>query len=641
MQDRHSEMINKLVKALIKCPCFDTSAKRDDIVNQLPDHIRDRTPRRDSLRDDVKNIVNTCLRYEGGLDYLIHRVRRDEGESLPMREVDKIYKTYSTKLAIDKENNAQSEELKNEINLRQLSMNPALKLKIFISYRHVNPDEDLAKFLVDFLEQRGHRVFIDNQMLIGIDWVKDIESHIKAAEAFLVLLSKDSIRSDMVRQEVKLAHEMIRQKPGYKILPVRIDYNGALPYDLASYLDRYQYALWQPATEYETIVQQITLSLESGENLPFQQHTSVAGIKQLRKLLENEKAPLSQTDLMLAKEIEMETGAMKPASPYYIERASDAELFQQLKSKRQPTLLVSGARQMGKSSLLARVIAQAKEKKNRVFYLDFQTIDKEKMQTLSVLNKYIAIRMQRELRPALKVDDVWDDDPHGLGAKDNLFYYIEDALLANDEKPLLLLFDEADMVFNYDYRNDFFGMMRSWHNSTATDENWDNISLVIAHSTEPTLWIENIIEQSPFNVGYKINMVYFTADEVMQLNERYHYPLKTDKEFDSLMKLVGGQPYLVRQSLYSMVKHNCNMPELETMAAQEIGPFGDHLRQFLWRFEEHPEVRNTFRDILHGRTCNNETHFQRLRAAGLIKGATRHEAEVRCELYHEYFKKHL
>ena len=136
-------------------------------------------------------------------------------------------------------------------------------------------------------------------------------------------------------------------------------------------------------------------------------------------------------------------------------------------------------------------------------------------------------------------------------------------------------------------------------------------------------------------------MVYFTADEVMQLNERYHYPLKTDKEFDSLMKLVGGQPYLVRQSLYSMVKHNCNMPELETMAAQEIGPFGDHLRQFLWRFEEHPEVRNTFRDILHGRTCNNETHFQRLRAAGLIKGATRHEAEVRCELYHEYFKKHL
>jgi len=79
--------------------------------------------------------------------------------------------------------------------------------RVFISYRHVKPDEDLAMFLENFLHNRGHEVFIDRRMLVGTKWVDEIERQIRAGEFFVVLLSAESILSELVRQEVKLAYK--------------------------------------------------------------------------------------------------------------------------------------------------------------------------------------------------------------------------------------------------------------------------------------------------------------------------------------------------------------------------------------------------------------------------------------------------
>jgi hypothetical protein len=45
--------------------------------------------------------------------------------------------------------------------------------------------------------------------------------------------------------------------------------------------------------------------------------------------------------------------------------------------------------------------------------------------------------------------------------------------------------------------------------------------------------------------------------------------------------------------------------------------------------------------VLHHGVCEDEMDFQRLLAAGLIEGHGRNAAEPRCELYHDYFRKHL
>ena len=84
--------------------------------------------------------------------------------------------------------------------------------KIFISYRHEEPDQSLAHSIANYLTDRKHSVFVDTQMQVGTKWVEEIEQQIRKADYFVVLLSKVSVLSQMVRREVKLAHQMSQRK---------------------------------------------------------------------------------------------------------------------------------------------------------------------------------------------------------------------------------------------------------------------------------------------------------------------------------------------------------------------------------------------------------------------------------------------
>src|SRR4051794_14457924 len=80
--------------------------------------------------------------------------------------------------------------------------------KVFISYRHVALDEACAERLTAVLQQEGFDVFIDKRILTGQKWVEEIDRNLKSSDHFVVLLSAESIRSDMLRQEVADAHSL-------------------------------------------------------------------------------------------------------------------------------------------------------------------------------------------------------------------------------------------------------------------------------------------------------------------------------------------------------------------------------------------------------------------------------------------------
>ncbi len=53
------------------------------------------------------------------------------------------------------------------------------------------------------------------------------------------------------------------------------------------------------------------------------------------------------------------------------------------------------------------------------------------------------------------------------------------------------------------------------------------------------------------------------------------------------------------------------------------------------------DLKDALREIMKDGACTEEDHFQRLRAAGLVKGDTRRDVHLRCQLYEDYFKKRL
>ncbi|MCP4593059.1 MAG: hypothetical protein GY842_20180, partial [bacterium] len=79
-----------------------------------------------------------------------------------------------------------------------------------------------------------------------------------------------------------------------------------------------------------------------------------------------------------------EGGAMRPDSPFYVERQADERLGKQI-AGRGTTTLVTGPRQCGKSSLLARALRAARARGTMTFFLDFRLVDPKHLESLESL----------------------------------------------------------------------------------------------------------------------------------------------------------------------------------------------------------------------------------------------------------------
>ncbi len=405
--------------------------------------------------------------------------------------------------------------------------------QIFISYRHVEPDEGLAEALAQALRARRHPVFIDQQIEIGTRWVDEIERQIRASSFFVAVLSADSIRSDMVRQELALAHEL-ELDGKMRILPIRAGFEGELPYDLASYLNPIQYALWRPGEPFDAICGQIVAAVENAAALPLSPEESEEP-SVLQEAPADGPAPLPAADPRVV----METGTVRLSSPFYVARRADQRMELALARPEGATLVVKGPRQSGKSSLLARAHALMRSRGQKTAYLDFQGLDARHLESLGALLRNLAARIGRDFRTSVKPREVWDED---LGDKESFADFLETAVLVAAEQPVLLCLDEVDRLFDRPYRADFFAAVRGWHNNRALAPEWDRLHLAIAHATDPALWIEDV-NQSPFNVGERLRLDDFTTAEIRDLAVRHGAGLDSMPLVEGLRRLVGGQPY--------------------------------------------------------------------------------------------------
>jgi hypothetical protein len=202
--------------------------------------------------------------------------------------------------------------------------------------------------------------------------------------------------------------------------------------------------------------------------------------------------------------------------------------------------------------------------------------------------------------------------------------------------------DEVDRLFTCDCGGEIFGLFRSWHNKRALDPAgpWQRLTLAIAYATEAHLFITDL-NQSPFNVGTRLELEDFTREQVADLNRRYLSPLRSEAEITRFHHLVGGQPYLVRRGLHEMTTLGMGIGALEEQADRDHGLFGDHLRRMLVLLVKDAGLCDAVCGILQGESGLAAESFYRLRAAGLLAGEAPADARPRCQLYATYLARHL
>ncbi len=87
---------------------------------------------------------------------------------------------------------------------------------VFISY--ASEDAAVARQLSEMLQADGQRVFFDHAIAAGADFSATIEKALANADAVVVLLSRNSNRSNWVQAEVRSALET-----GHVVIPVLLD----------------------------------------------------------------------------------------------------------------------------------------------------------------------------------------------------------------------------------------------------------------------------------------------------------------------------------------------------------------------------------------------------------------------------------
>lgn len=315
---------------------------------------------------------------------------------------------------------------------------------------------------------------------------------------------------------------------------------------------------------------------------------------------------------------------------YYVERESD-RLMRRALAAGEGTILIHGPRQVGKTSLLARALNQVRSGDARAVITDFQVLSKSQLVGAEVFCKCLAAGFALQLGLDYDADAAWNP---WLGPNSNLDMAVAH-LLSQSEGKVVWAMDEADRLFGTDFADDFYGLVRSWHNRRALEPHgpFSRLALVISYSIEAHLFIQDI-HQSPFNVGLRIPIKDFGLAETAELSSRYAISLSPD-DLGRLHELTGGQPFLSRRAMECLAEGLHSLESLAATASDEDGPFGDHLRRLGHLIEQDESNSGQVLNFLRGEPIENRKALVRLMASGVL---CRHAEGIRFRvpLYREY-----
>lgn len=483
------------------------------------------------------------------------------------------------------------------------------KYDVFISYSH-RSKEWVRDWLLPRLKSAGLKVCIDHEDFApGAPLLTEMERAVLQSRKTALILTPEYLQSSWAEFENILVQTLDPTGRDRRLIPVFL-LSCALPLRIGSltYID------FTRLEDQARNVEHLIAALRSRPT-----------VSRRRRTVVNTGFPMA-----------VPTGPLSPNSDLYIERDHD-RLVLRTTSGTSSTILVEGARQMGKSSLLARALHHARQAQCTVLDFDFQNLDDSCFNSLETLLHSLADAIAERLQLAVSQESIWQG-PRSL--KEKLTSFVRNHVLHDAHRPVVIVMDEVDRVFGRSYQDDFFGLLRTWHGMHAKDPLWERFNMVLAYSTDPRQAIK-ALNQSPFNVGTKILLRDFSFDEVWELNGRYQRPLKRKDQLQSLMSVIGGHPYLAQQALHSLATQTYTLPRLLDIGKAESGPFADHLESHRGHLVSRPELHRAMRQVLGNGNCPTHETFVQLRAVGLVTGETYHAVLPRCQLYTAYFQRVL
>ena len=333
--------------------------------------------------------------------------------------------------------------------------------------------------------------------------------------------------------------------------------------------------------------------------------------------------------------LEFPSGPVPLKSYAYISRPPIEELAYQEINKPGSVIRIKAPKQMGKTSLVLRLLDRAQAADYHTVYLDFQQADESVFNCLDKFLRWFCANVSQQLKLKPMLDEYWDED---IGSKVSCTLYFQAYLLPEIDSPLVLALNEVNRIFEYPkIAQDFLALLRSWYEEAKQVEILEKLRLVVVHSTE--VYITLNINQSPFNVGLPIKLPEFSWEQVQDLARLYGLEWTDGFQARKLMAMVGGHPYLVQLALYHLVNSSqTNLEQLLSEAPTITGIYSTHLRELYCTLQTNLELASAFKKVIMAQDSVELDPLMayKLESLGLVKLAG-NQCTVSCELYRLYF----
>lgn len=329
------------------------------------------------------------------------------------------------------------------------------------------------------------------------------------------------------------------------------------------------------------------------------------------------------------------SGAVSLDSPFYIERSPiEKQVYTEI-GKPGALVRIKAPQEMGKTSLLLRVLDYANRLGYRTVNLNLQQVDQTILSDVNRFLRWLCANIARQLDKEPKLDDYWDED---IGGKISSTLYLRNYLLEPIDSPLVLALDEVNLIFEHpQVAKDFFPLLRSWYEEAKRLPVWQKLRLIVVHSTE--IYVPLQLKQSPFNVGLPIQLNNFSLDEVLELAKRYRLNWTGEESAKLLMEMVGGHPALVHLAIYHLSRGDVTLAQLLQSSPTSTGIYSSHLQRHQVNLQEQQELAIAFGTVL---SATEPVPLEpilayKLNSIGLIK-LNENKATLSCQLYQQYFQ---
>jgi transcriptional regulator with XRE-family HTH domain len=489
-----------------------------------------------------------------------------------------------------------------------------------------HPNHTLIQQLHQALTAANHEVFLVNNS-------KD-NSYLQLCDYLLLPISAESAASEMILEQVRLAqelHNLTTKKPA--ILPICIELNAPVSFDLLNYLAGVQSWQWRSAGDSSKLISEILTVVKEGRTSLNADHELAVNLSEIHST----KNSIIQPQPAAAPELP--GGQVDLASCFYIDRPPIESRCYETISQPGALIRIKAPRQMGKTSLMARILHHAEQQGSRTVALSFQLANRRVFANSDTFLQWFCASVGQELGMLEQLPKCWELADL-IGSNQCCKAYFEQYLLSESSPPLTLGLDECDRLFESpEIADDFFGLLRALHEDAKRRDIWKKFRLIVVHSTE--VYIPLDVNKSPFNVGLPIELPEFNVQQVQDLARRHGLNWSA-KEVAELMGLVGGNPYLVRLGMYHISRQDVTLDRLVKESATEAGIYSDHLRRHLWNLEKYAELMEAMREVvsISGPVrLRSELGFK-LNSMGLVK-LEGNDCIPRCRLYEEYFRDRL